>query len=389
MKRKSYSQPAKTRTARKRSRRSTRTVNAKRKKYVKKEKRRTDDEAVCVPKYRKKMPLVTGRRAVVSRSFKNKVHTAMEKNMIRGRFMGISTQQIIYPQSANNSQIITYLNSYNAANRTIAHFDFAKILDAASVLWNDKTMALNPLITDAGNFSPRSCKIFCFDAKVVYQMKNNGQRRLHMRLYEVAPKADILAGDPVGIWDTTLTFQGPSNSGSNANGFSANALYASPTILPDWTKQYRSKVTKITLDPGQECEFVLQGPQNYMYDTAKAWNGETYYAQQKHSKFLFLVSNVDLVNVSSAAGTNLGAGRLITNDNKLGGLIVESVHKYHLGMPEQTGFQYPASTAAGVDQPANWRQYSYATNNFTEVPVGYDTVYRMDDEVVNLIDATT
>lgn len=377
--------------SRKRIRTARRIINTKRRKRsVKKEIRRTDDEAQCVPKFKKKMKVVTGRRATVSRAFKNKVHSAMEKNMIRGRFMGINTQQIFHPQTANNAQEINYLNSYNSANRVIQHFDYAKILDAASVLWNDKTMALNPLITDAGNFSNRSTKIFCFDAKVVYHMKNNGQRRLHIRLYEVAPKADILAGDPVGIWGATLTFQGPANNGSNANGFSPNALYASPTILPDWNKQYKSKVTKITLDPGQECEYVLQGPQNYMYDTAKAWNGSTYYAQQKHGKYVFLVSNVDLVDVSEEPlANNLGAGRLITNDVKFGTLIVESVHKYHLGMPEQAGFQYPASTAAGVDQPNNWRQYSYANNNFTPVPIGYARVNRMDDEVVNLVDTTT
>lgn len=354
-------------------------------KRVKKEKRKTDDEAVCKPLYQKRSRVLTGRRAKVSRSFKNKVHTALEKNMIRGRYMSINTQQIFHPQTANNSQVLNYLQSANPTNREIGHFGYAAILDAASILWRNKTPALNQVITSADNFNNRTTKVFCFDSKVVYQMRNNTQRRLHIRLYEVIPRSDILAGDPIGIWEATLLFQGPANQGSNANGFSPNALYASPTILPDWNKQFQSKVTKITLDPGQECEYVLQGPQNYMYDLAKAWNGSTYYAIQKHMKYVFLVSNVDLVDATAAENaTNLGAGRLITNDAKLGSLIVESVHKFHLGMPEQAGFEYPGTVVGATQQPLNWRQYSYATNNFSVVPVGYDRVNRMDDEVNDL-----
>lgn len=325
------------------------------------------------------------KRVKVSRKLRAKIKKVIN-GQIYGEFQETAYQILRLIGTEDFKQILVSLHGTGDTAEPL--FSPNRILDAASVLWNEKVhVAVPKTISDAGNFNPKKLKCTVINSNAMYYMKNNTQRTITIKLMEFTPRTSMLVAskNPFQQWQDDLLTDSL-NDGPNQENIAFTQIHTNPGMLPEFKKTFKIHTTKIVIAPGGEYEHFIQGPKDQMYDFQKMWNGADFNNYQKFGKWVIAVYYPDLVCTTLG-----GFGRYLNSGaeaNNLG-VVCEIRYRYKISMPELAGFYgnvlVSANPAVGApvvnDTPVQLgqRQFSYAMKTFagTEI-VGVET--RVDEQ---------
>lgn len=336
----------------------------------------------------------------ITKEFRKKVKKIMENDEVTGKYRKTIVGHLWYGNETYPRNVAppngTYENKQRVEYLPVASiFDLFGVMNTAGVLWKSKVpppLGANTIDT-AKDFSSKTAKIHAKNLTCKINFTNNSQRVYNIKLYTIAPKHEDDNIEPRGEWDVLTTTMGvtTSDTAGNANvtGTSIYEIGSSPTIYKAWMHNFKYEIKKIRLMPGQTYSHFIQGPQDITYDYAKHWDGNTFNARSKPERWLMVQYHADLLatdsyiadgdqpgNVGFPVEVNPTPNHGALFDGK--GVLVEMIQSWHLGMPEQTGFVYPVSTAAGVTQDNLFRRESFGLNNYYEAIIGQ--VVRTDNE---------
>lgn len=243
---------------------SLRKAGTKRRKTVKRGKRsqgkgvlapRKTDRTATVVRVGKKKLVKNVKTARVTKKFKTMVVKALAAENSSGHYTSSSIG--IHHFTGDNTQKYI-IRCSNVTNDDLAFFTPARVLDAASILFNSKAPALD--YTTAGNFTLPAAgggKIHVKNQWVRETLLNNSQHTYHVIRYECMPKNQT-SSQPVTAWiqaidaDTTNV----KNLGSN----SVEVLFTRPSQCSSWMREYAYKATEFEMDPGERKTFTTIGP---------------------------------------------------------------------------------------------------------------------------------
>lgn len=311
----------------------------------------------------------------VTSEFRKKVKKAMEAAAIKGRYIEIDYDMMRFVNSDNQQ----------ATKLMGESFTPQQVLDAASVLWNDKPFTMNKIFTNPKNFTYNTVKIHVEDSYRVYELRNNSRRTFVVKLFNCKSKIKDQQSSPVLTWGDSLAVEN-NDIGANVRGANTTTLYNDPRFLNNWNNQWSANVTTVTLDPGQTYKYFVQGPKNHLYDFTKYVKDsvpQIFTNLTKESRFNFAIYYPDVVSTDLATAgrfTDPGPGTNISD-----GITFESKSVFKLRMPEQAGFVYPSTTGVGGEpQSMGLRRYSFAIYQRGQAQAGL--VNRIDDENPTVIE---
>ncbi len=274
-----------------------------------------------------------------------------------------------------------------------------KIIDAASVLWNQK-VAANAYSTQTGNLNTvhngstgvqvvgtntdmniSGLKINVSNAYVKMTLKNNCQRAMVIEVYKCVPTAN----NPNNLALTTFADAIDAEvDGTNTHIIStvgtgshtgSTTLLNMPGVEPNQFAAFRSewKYEKVSIKiaPGEVTSLFFQGPRDYLLDYDKLNKGGD---SVQHLASRWTTMNVmmsvlpDLVFSTAGASGNPGqTGRFFQNQLALTEIVnpisIEWTEVYSLKMPDIVGFQHGAAADAGVMYTLNKRVHRRSYNN--------------------------
>lgn len=325
------------------------------------------------------------------------------------------------PAAANSQYIWQTLVNFNTGSAVPVYqlgIDFRlfspyRILDCASILWNDKT-PIQDYNGQTGNFSsyvttvgvPTTStksgggpQIMVKSAKATFLIKNNSQRTQYLRMYVCKAKRKAVDSSPLDSWvggmfneaqDATNTFNdqlityGPTATDSgNRPDYGPTLIGATPNISKGFQNNYKYECVEMCLEPGQIVTQVVHGPKHQEYDWSTFYEGgASLYTNvfPKFDRWVFFVGNLDLVNDSTGRVGHQFGTTAEAADYRI--LCVEMTLDTVLAMPEHTGFKGNSGTVGpNTNQPLNMRRPRKALLNFTNyLNTAYLGVARVDDE---------
>jgi len=327
----------------------------------------------------------------VSRPLRQKIKKVINGTMPGGFFHEINSQRIGLNGNQQNVGMIPSKQTVDLINGH--HFSPTQILDAASILWNNKTILQNKTLTGAGNFNPETAVIDIVNCWSTIKMKNNSQRLYNVCIYTLDPTSDSANGtNPQDIWEAELLnqrFTGPStNPGPNVNSITANSLYNNPKMLHGMNQKFKISKDYYEMYPGQEKNFKVQGPNNTRLDMAKCYRGNVYTNyDKKFSRFVMITVHGDLAG-STEILNNTFCGRPESVSTTPGyGLLIETNQYYSLKQPEQAGWYNPLlGVGTSTSVPLEMRRHAYCIKHWldTIAPINNSTILENspDDAVV-------
>lgn len=259
-------------------------------------------------------------------------------------------------------------------------------IDAASILWNNKTPSSDGQASTTGNFSVSSTQVYVRDSYCTVTFKSNSKRAYHYKLLICAPRRSDVTLDPRGDWDIQLNNEreastnAPNDAGANVLTNYIHTLNAMPFHCASFKKNWNVETISFVLQPGQVYVHRIQGPKAKLLDYAKYWHGDVFQVCQKNTtRFGLAVYHGDMVATSTGAFgyfEEIGDASADVFDGK--GVLITQKITMDLTMPEQTGFKYNAAVTPGSVQLNTQRRYAYANTVFMSNRAG--TVVRVDDE---------
>lgn len=287
-------------------------------------------------------------------------------------------------------------------------FSPLKILDAASVLWNDKSINqdygiqtgnLNTVVVEATgtpvtdgvtpqNPQVKGIKILVDNCYVKFTLKNNSQRAMEITVYNCVPKLKFPFATPLTAFQQALVRE---SDGANSAYFSGatdgytqlqteEMLFSNPAVQPNMLKGFNStyKYEKIVIRmaPGETCSHSVQGPKGYFLDYSKLYDSGVNHqgkAFKGTTMFTMMAVKPDLAYATGNAGPVGGIGR--TGHYGPGTAAVNSLadpisiqwdEVYRLSIPEVVGFK-TANGAGGTMQILNKKINRRAFGNFTRI----------------------
>lgn len=294
------------------------------------------------------------------------------------------------------------------------YFSPLKILNAASVLWNQKVSDIN-WTTVTGNFSTvtniatgvpevgsstfpatGSMDVRVVNSYAVWHIKNINQRTVKMKIYHCVSKLKF--GDVAPL--TTINNPGfsvvdtatnrsqmtafPLGGASIESGIITHPLFE-PNKHPNFNQSWKYDMTEVILKPGEEFVHTIQGPKNYTLDYSKLHPDGTSEVGSffKDTTTCCMVSvELDSAWVTDATFNDAGqwyarsaaaAARLINP------ISIEVDEVYKLSCPKNTGFISRAA-AAGTVQSLNLVADRYLFSNFNSVPSNAQTYTTFNEE---------
>jgi len=336
------------------------------------------------------------KKVKVSKELRKKINKVITQDKPCGEFESLNFEG--YKQANHNQQLVKYLGAedYNFSH---GYFHPLRVLDAASVLFNQKAISLeNPGITDTDNFNSTSIKIKVVKSWVKLTLRNNTDRTWDGHIYECAPKSNQTTSEPVTCWTNALTSEYNAIQGAQQTNqtLTANPLiniggslaitnpYASPRQADQFNRWYDVIQKKVHLEPGEVYEHIVTGPADYVYNFPKMYNGTTANFIQKCNRYVFFALNLDMLSTQTPVFGRWGQN----NTNQY--LICESREFFKIEMPEETGFQSNAVSTlvpAGTPQNLNKRhkvKYSiYRGDAFAGSTVRFDEQQPATSETTN------
>jgi len=316
-----------------------------------------------------------------------------------GDDLGVAQNQVLFgpntqpPGRTLFNQLVNRLPSPTAcspvANTGLNYFTPAKILDAASVLFNQKTAAGNPYIqtgnlstvADAGVGTPSTAqigklKINVLNSYVTFSIKNVSNRVVTMEIWECMPTQMFQESNPLVTLDSMLKSFNTENLDTSfeyadVNGANVNrALYE--TSLDPFAIAKRCHGFKFTwkkrvmiLAPEETCIHSIRGPKG-VFDFAKLQRSTNTAPQP-----IGLVTQNCLFKGWSVGVVIACSGDQVLSDSGLGGrklflgggnavlsmpVCVEIKEHYKLAVPEVAGF-ITQTAPLGRGQPLNLRKH--------------------------------
>lgn len=289
--------------------------------------------------------------------------------------------------------------------KEFVYFTPAKVLDAASVLWNKKTGAQSPW-SEVGNLNTRSSsgvptnatfpnlKIQVRSCHVEFELKNNSQRAVTVVIRHCTPKMKVAPAYPLNTLINGLAADVASTGPIIADTVGAQ-LYTSPiipwTAVPNFNNTWKYETVTIVIKPGETCTHTLKGPSNKEFDFSKyTYNGTDFMSSIVKGSVCAVMSVIpDLVVADNPASVVNRTSRFIGVDSTVADPISLQIKEvYKLYMPEVVGFTNFA-VATGSTQPLDLRQTRKAYLNFGSLnPVeGTQTYVTVDEEQPNTLAA--
>nr|WAE42740.1 MAG: capsid protein [Cressdnaviricota sp.] len=335
--------------------------------------------AVIKPKSGKKVAIKKKHVPKVSKKFKEMVHRANEPELVRG------THVYHYPTGgfalnsgdlANNQQAM-WPGTNLGLDQGGYSFTVDYFMKCASILFNGALTTVNasnwtPSATNV-SLDPTVTKFYIRNSWSSYEIKNNTQRIITLRVFEVAPKAPqpfncastgtpggvknvagVMTGtaDALGFADPLTMYQKaiaddfvngslystciPTVTGSNSGlaAITSTILDTGVGISPSFKNNFKvGMLREFKLEPGQEAKFRVEGPNQMEFDSAKYWRESFLNSLQKWSRGIIFTLKLDVVSGESATPTFQAPGRwtLFTNDDAIG---VERKDFCMIDMPE-------------------------------------------------------
>lgn len=312
-------------------------------------------------------------------------------------------------QSGTNDQVIIG-DDFNL-------FTPMKIMDAASILWNNKTIRRDysdsagnfVMVTDLGTGAPatitralpnsQGTRVHIVDSYVKFEIRNCSQRAMRVWAYHFVPKTQHPDALPI---DTMLLsirqFEQDNTNNKTIRTFpfagttQEDALMNDPQfplrLLDGFNTTYKWERKDMLIAPGETCLHYVRGPKNYDLDFSKLYEGgndKTAFLSKMSVAVTFCTQpDILYTPTGSNATTAAGVGRWIPGTpliaNKIGDPIaIEMVETFKLTMPENSGFFQQAVTA-GAAKVLSLRRKQYAFANFTNQELEVDIAYTREDE---------
>lgn len=259
-------------------------------------------------------------------------------------------------------------------------FDPVRVLDAASVLFNNKAPIGNKDLLDPKLFSATMFNVDVIKQWVKLDMKNNTARTLTLKLWTW----EIKNMQETNQQFSAEWFGAASKDASVADG-KLNVLSATPSDIgmtpllhPRMRHLYNIEEKDVVIEPGKSYVHLVQGPSR-VYDYAKFWkNAGSFNNFQKGNKGVCMALFPDVVSTGTGGAGVAQRYTDITASDPYG-LLVETTYSYVIRLPDQTGFQITGG-AAGTEQPLYKRRNGpFAVKIWNQVAqVG--TVFDVEDE---------
>jgi len=314
----------------------------------------------------------------VSKAFKKKVTAALSEKKNTGY---LEQSAFIFADNiVTNEQFSFYVGPGPAF---VGCFSPIRVLDAASVLWNNKVAALDPSAV-ANMYDNKGTKITVLRQWMDVQVKNNTLRKKHLtvRVFTGRTKADYDL-NPLAEWSAALLADSLGGS-AVGNEIMAPLNQVATTVAyvglsPKNTKRMRDKFkwteNVYILEPGQDFEASVEGPA-MTYDYSNYWNADVVAAIPENVKptswVMFTIYN-DIVQDSAGL-----VGRITDVATVAEGLLIATKACYRLEKPDVVGFSPVVAPAIGVEQPLNLAVSPY---NYKTYSMGaYGPPIRVDEQ---------
>lgn len=306
-----------------------------------------------------------------------------------------------------------------AAGSEWQFFTPLKIVDAASVLWNDKTIAENYGI-QTGNFNTvhvessgaaidgitvsnpqlKGLKIHVDNSYVKFILKNNSQRICMVTIYNCVPKNKFPDATALQSFKNALLVEA---DGANSAYLAATsighttfeqeqALFSNPAFSPNmckaFTASWKYEKVRIRIAPGETCTHSVQGPRGYELDYRKLYDAgvnQQGFAYKGTTMQVFMSMETDMVyTTANVEGGNGTSGHYITGISATSSLVdpisIQWDEVYKLSIPDIAGFK-TANGVGGTMQVLNKHLPRMAFGNFSRVSSNVtDPVYTTYDE---------
>jgi hypothetical protein len=278
---------------------------------------------------------VRHKRAKVSPAFKRKVNEALHGTLY-GEYEKGNTTRLPSITSNDSQQVFQ-------DGMLFTPLDF---FDAADVMFDGKTPALDPLLSTSNWTKGYIRKDYVVDSYVTFEFKNFSQRTYTINMYNCAPKTKPSQDVANSLLPTLAWVNGLSEAydqGTNPTNNLYTQLFKDPRTDPTFTKYWSAEVSTIVLTPGQSHMFTVLGPKQMEIDYSKQFvipaSGIPSFICpfEKWSRGVFFTYYLDIVETSL-----LGVGRYISSGTGPGGVGYEKRTHYKLRVPDDAGFKYPA-----------------------------------------------
>lgn len=306
------------------------------------------------------------KKVKVSRKLRDKIKKVVSGTKPKGLFQETAYDEMRLFATEDNKQMVNQISGFTGGAFDPL-FSPARVMDAASVLWNEKDqLRTGKTIMDLENFDRNKFKVKVIKQSVTYTIKNNTQRVMTLKLIECEAKNNQILLDAQSLWNQEMGFEATLD-GPNQSVATLTEMHVHPSILPQFSKMYKTNTSTFVLEPGQTIIHKVHGPSDTIYDYMKFWSASTYQPIMKGSKFVIAVYYVDMVTqTTTGLSPDTVQGRYMninpTNDLKYA-MLCESVHRFELEMPEQTGLIGPVAVAPDAT-PLDQRQFSYAFKTY-------------------------
>jgi len=387
--------------------------------------------AAMKTKGRKNVKGVKGKKPVpMSRKFREKVKQVINSTKIRGRYEstrvgqigavhdvatpGFSSSVLTVGPYTSQGMIVTpgsaalsnarywYAGLPTLDNVTFGHdwnfFTPQKIMDAASILWNNKTISVDYSLTAFNFILPTTAAtgapvgatpaapnsqghvIHVRNSYVKWEMKNNSQRTVYLDIYHCVPKVTHPTQLPLETLNDGIAIMLTDATYRQLRVGTTDEMITNPQVEPNTIPAFAAtyKYEKITmgLAPGETCTHYLQGPKNYDLEYNKLYPGGqdmTGFLYKKCTVSVMIAVRLDLqyATVGATAAAPRGSGRYMLaaqpDDQIATPVSIETHEVFDLAMPEQSGF-YQRAVAAGVSAQLNLQRPCLAFGNFCGNP---------------------
>lgn len=358
------------------------------------------------------------KKVKVSRQFREKVNQALEPGRLHGTYIEIGNNLAndldFQPLAFGNKQVL-----YNLGQTCNDQFLFnpMRILDACSVLWNNKTASENAKYAGAptytlpnGSFDPHTFNVKLVNSWAEFVIKNNSQRTWIIQLYTYSPKVNSQYftngtqsnGDAKAQWFNAMFDEANTpgtstvNKPVNVSGATPNTLYAEPGMCRLLCTKWKFEKTDVVLAPGQTYDYRVQGPSNLQMDFQKYWNinaatgnQEFWDIQKSCTRGVFFTARLDVTNGGPTNAANGLAGRWADNVGNTGhGLKTEYRYYYKFDCAEQVaGSVFSSGVAANtpftLSSTNTQRRDCYYLKHWNEAGnTAFDRVEELTDTVI-------
>lgn len=322
------------------------------------------------------------KKVKVSREFRKKVKAVIDPKGGFGSYTDISYTSLLPIDIGQNIAELGYVS-----NSRQSFFSPATVLGQASVLFAGTTNA-QTWTSSTLPFSHRTFKCTVVNQSVTVRMKNNTARDLKVNIYAGSPRGKQY-GDGFGMlgyWDNCLLNDYDAGSANRVawsqttagaiTGVTSSMLGISPKFSKKFMQNYTLDTTTVTIEPGKEYVYVLQGPQNKEYDFAKFWSQSGQFDNQQ--KFIKQILVTVAVDVTSTTVGQVGRYTDMTAGTGAG-LMMEVTQKCKMVVPEQAGLQFTAAPGVGF-MPLNRRMPVKFYHNWAAAQTAATNVVEYEDE---------